>query len=98
MQNLSLVCHIKVQHADQWHHFVEVQDFKLPLGSFAAPLRPLNFVTLCPSKMYFLLYSTLKSVFVYRFGYPCTIDTLSKGRARILVVIVTGYVTCMGHG
>ena len=24
-KTLSLVCHIKVQHADQWHHFVEVQ-------------------------------------------------------------------------
>ena len=50
--------------------------FKLPLGSFAAPLRSLNFVTLCPSDMYFLLYSTLKSVFVDRFGYPCTIDVI----------------------
>ena len=24
-KTLSLGCHIKVQHADQWHHFVEVQ-------------------------------------------------------------------------
>ena len=24
-KTLSLVCHIKVQHADQWHHFAEVQ-------------------------------------------------------------------------
>ena len=50
--------------------------FKLPLGSFAAPLRSLNFVTFCPSDMYFLLYSTLKSVFVDKFGYPCTIDVI----------------------
>ena len=50
--------------------------FKLPLKSFAASLRSFNFVTLCPSNMYFLLYSTFKSVFVDKFGYPCTIDDL----------------------
>ena len=50
--------------------------FKLPLGSFAALLRSPNFVTLCPSNMYFLLYSTLESVFVDKFGYPCTIDVI----------------------
>ena len=42
----------------------------------SAPLRSLNFVTLCPSDMYFLLYSTLKSVFVDKFGYLCTIDVI----------------------
>ena len=43
---------------------------------YGATARSLNFVILCPSNMYFLLYSTLKSVFVDKFGYPCTLDDL----------------------
>ena len=36
----------------------------------------IKLTTLCPSNMYFLLYSTLKSIFVDKFGYPCTIGGL----------------------
>ena len=58
----------------QWH-LVQVA-VRVLCESFAAPLRSLNFVTLCPSNMYFLPYRTLKAVFVDKFGYSCTIDDL----------------------
>ena len=65
---LSLLCHIenfKVRHANQWHLFVEVQ---VAVRVLCGAIAVFKFVTLCPFNMYFLLYRTLKAVFVDKFG------------------------------
>ena len=69
----SLACHIK------YFTFQHAEDFfgiELPWWESCGAVRSLNFVTVCPSSLYFSLYSTIQFVSFNFYGYSHTVYVL----------------------